>query len=106
MLASDAAARGINLPWVSYIVEIEPARTHSTRMQRAGRGHRLGREEPLTFLTMIMESAGEGENGIRTLMARNADLDFMLGDTGAEGFTSAADRRAMLARTSPREAGT
>lgn len=105
MLASDAGARGINLPWVSYVVEYEIARTHALRLQRAGRAHRLGKEDPLTFISFVLSSSIEGQNQVRTLMARNADMDFILGDQGADGHVSAEDRRAMFAQARPRKAG-
>jgi superfamily II DNA or RNA helicase len=105
MLASDAGARGINLPWVSVTVEYEAARTHSLRQQRAGRGHRLGREDPLTFITLVLDSSIEGASSIRSLLARNADQDFILGDEGAEGYVTADDRRELFAQARPRKAG-
>lgn len=103
LLASDAAARGINLPEISYVVEYEIARTHSLRMQRAGRGHRLGKEDPLTLISLVLESSIEGQNMVRTLMSRNADQDFILGDAGADGHVSAEDRRAMYAQARTRK---
>lgn len=105
MLASDAGARGINLPEVSYVVEYEIARTHALRLQRAGRAHRLGKEDPLTFISFVLDSSIEGQRAVRKLMERNADQDFILGDEGAEGHVSAEDRRAMFAQARPRKAG-
>lgn len=105
LLSSDAGARGINLPEVSYVVEYEPARTHALRTQRAGRGHRLGKTDPLTLITFVLESSIEGSRMVRSLMTRNADQDFILGDEGADGHVSAEDRRAMFAQARPRKAG-
>jgi superfamily II DNA or RNA helicase len=105
LLASDAGARGINLPWITYAVEYEAARTHALRQQRAGRGHRLGKLDPLTFITLVLDSSIEGTNAIRALMSRNADQDFILGDEGAEGYMTADDRREMFAQAKPRKAG-
>ncbi len=105
LLASDAAARGINLPWISYVVEYELARTHSLRQQRAGRGHRLGKEDPLTLISFVLDSSIEGTNSVRSLMSRNEDQDFILGDIGADGYTTAADRREMFAAARPSKAG-
>jgi superfamily II DNA or RNA helicase len=105
LLASDAGARGINMPEISYAVEYEVARTHALRMQRAGRGHRLGKVDPLTFITLVLDSSIEGSRAIRSLMTRNLDSDFMLGDEDAEGYTTAEDRRALFAQARPRKAG-
>ncbi len=105
MLASDAMARGVNVPEVTVIAEYEVARTHSGRTQRRGRGHRLGREGPLTFITFILESSIEGTTMIRTLLRRNGDQDFILGDEGADGYVTAGDRRDLFAQARPRKAG-
>lgn len=105
LLASDAAARGINLPWVSNVTEYDVARTHATRLQRAGRGHRLGKQDPLTFVTYILESTVEAASSIRTVLGRNDVQDFILGDKDAENFTTADDRRALFAQARPRKAG-
>lgn len=103
LLSSDAGARGINLPEASYIVEYEVARTHSLRMQRAGRGHRLGKQDPLTVITMILEASAEAKNSVPSLLRRNADQDYILGDDGAEGHVSARDRAMMFAMSRPRK---
>lgn len=105
LLASDAGARGINLPEISYVVEYDIARTHALRMQRAGRGHRLGKVDPLTMVSFVLESSIEGTNSVRSLLSRNTDQDFILGDEGAEDHVSAEDRRAMFAQARPRKAG-
>lgn len=105
LLLSDAGARGMNMPYVDYIAEYEAARTHSTRQQRAARGHRLGKQDPLSFITLVLDSSIEGASAIRTLMARNADQDYILGDDEAEGFVTADDRRELFAQARPRKAG-
>lgn len=105
LLSSDAGSKGINMPELSYIVEYEPARTFATRQQRAGRGHRLGKQDPLTFITLLLESTIEAASSIPSLLARNADQDLILGDTGAEGYVTAEDRRALYAQARPRKAG-
>jgi superfamily II DNA/RNA helicase len=104
MLASDAAARGLNMPWISYVAQYEAARTHALHQQRIGRGHRLGKEDPLTAITLVLDSSIEGANSIRALMARNADQDFILGDEGADGYVTADDRRELFAQARPRKA--
>lgn len=104
LIASDAARRGINVPFVDVIAEYEAASKHSDRVQRANRGHRLGRVNPLTFVTFVLESTIEATSNIASLMARNADQDFLLHDDEAEGFTTAADRRELYAQARPRKA--
>jgi SNF2 family DNA or RNA helicase len=103
MLASDAGARGINLPEISYVVEYEVARTHSLRQQRANRGHRMGRTDPLTLITFVLESSLEGTRSIGTLLSRNRDQDYILRDDEAEGHVTAADRRTMFAQARKRK---
>jgi superfamily II DNA or RNA helicase len=104
LLASDAAARGINVPFVDVIAEYEAASKHATRVQRASRGHRLGRANPLTFVTFVLESSIEASSNISSVLSRNADQDFMLHDDEADGFTTADDRRELYAQARPRKA--
>lgn len=105
LFSSDAGARGINMPELGYIAEFEAARTHATRQQRAGRGHRLGKQDPLSFITLVLDSTIEGASSIRTLMQRNSDQDYILGDDQAEGYMTADDRRELFAQARPRKAG-
>lgn len=102
LLASDAGARGINLPEISYVVEYDVARTHALRQQRIGRGHRLGKQDPLTAITMTLEGTIEASS-VRTLLRRNADQDYILGDEGADRHVSARDRALMFAQSRPRK---
>lgn len=105
LLCSDAGARGINVPEAAYVIEYELARTHSLREQRKARAHRLGRAEPLTCVSLVLDSSIEGESGWRTLIRRNADSDFILGDEDAgDGFVTADDRRDLFAKSRPRKA--
>jgi superfamily II DNA or RNA helicase len=104
LIASDAAHRGINVPFVEVIAEYEPASKHSTRVQRANRGHRLGRTVPLTFVTFVLESTIEATSNIGSVLSRNADQDFMLHDDEAEGYVTADDRRELYAQARPRKA--
>jgi superfamily II DNA or RNA helicase len=105
MVASDAGSRGMNMPYISYVAEYDVARTHATRQQRAGRGHRLGKPDPLTFMTYVLESTIEAANSMRSLLARNRDQDFILGDDQAEDYVTADDRRELFAQARPRKAG-
>lgn len=103
LFASDAAARGINVPFVEVIAEYEPASKHATRVQRANRGHRLGRMVPLTFVTLVLESSIEVTSNMSSVLARNAAQDYMLHDDEAEGFLTADDRRELYAQARPRK---
>jgi superfamily II DNA or RNA helicase len=105
LVCSDAASKGINVPYVQVIAEYEPATKHSTRVQRASRGHRFGRLDPLTFVTFVLESSVESASHMSSVLARNADQDFMLHDDEADGFVTADDRREMYAQARPRKAG-
>jgi SNF2 family DNA or RNA helicase len=104
LMASDAARRGINVPFVDVIVEYEPASKHSDRVQRANRGHRFGRLNPLTFVTFVLESTIEATSSIQSVLARNADQDYMLHDDEEPDYVTAADRREMFAQARPRKA--
>jgi superfamily II DNA or RNA helicase len=105
LLASDAAAKGINLPEISYMVEYDIATKHSLREQRKGRGSRLGNLEPLTVISLILDSTIEGAGHIRRLLERNETQDYMLHDDEDEDHMSAADRRELFAQARPRKAG-
>jgi superfamily II DNA or RNA helicase len=106
LLASDAARTGLNVPEADVIVEYEPAGKFATRVQRAGRGHRLGRLNPLTFITFVLESSIETTSNMTSVLARNAQQDFMLhdGEDPDSDFTTADDRRELYAQARPRKA--
>jgi len=103
LLASDAAARGINLPGIPYVIEYEAARTHAIRTQRAGRAHRLGSGVPVTMITLVAEGTMEDARAIPRLLDRNEQQDVILGDSGAENYVTADDRREMFARARRRK---
>jgi superfamily II DNA or RNA helicase len=105
MIASDAGSRGMNMPFLSYVAEYDVARTHATRQQRAGRGHRLGQLDPLTFMTYVLDSTIESTHSMRSLLTRNREQDFILGDDQAEDYVTADDRRELFAQARPRKAG-
>lgn len=105
LLVSDAAARGINVPEADVIVEYELATLHSVREQRKGRGDRLGRSIPLTFISFVLTSTIEGARHANVLLARNAAQDFMLRDDEDERYMTAADRRLLYSQARPRKAG-
>lgn len=97
-LTSDAGARGINLPEVTYPVEYESALTHAMRIQRRDRAHRINsRLGPVTSMTFIAEGTLE-EQIFSSVLQRNEKHDVFAGDLDAgENFVSAADRRMILA---------
>jgi SNF2 family DNA or RNA helicase len=97
-LASDAGARGINLPEATYVIEYESALTHAMRIQRRDRVHRItSAAGPVTSMTFIAEGTIE-EDIFRSVLKRNEKHDIYAGDLEAEEeFISAADRRVILA---------
>lgn len=105
LLASDAASTGINVPEADYAIEYEAATTHSTRTQRAGRGHRILQSDPLTFMTLVLEKTIEQTRTIPRLLERNDQQDNMLGDVDADGYVTGADRRLMFAMARTRNLG-
>lgn len=97
LLASDAGAKGINIPEASYVIEYDAPTTYSLHVQRLNRVHRLGHvRKPVTGLTLATEGTVE-ENILKSLLSRNEMHDAFVGDTGAEGdHVLAADRRAIM----------
>lgn len=97
LLASDAAARGINLQNAQYVIEYESALTFANRKQRLDRVHRIFSSLPsVTCMTMVAENTIE-EGLVDLMLSRNRSQDTLLGDS-ADGtaFISAADRRHLL----------
>jgi len=103
LLASDAAARGINVPEATYVVEYDAPTTYSLHVQRLNRAHRMGHNlGPVTGLTLATEGTVE-EGILDSLIRRNEMHDAFVGDTEAEGdHTLAADRKAILAKAKAR----
>jgi SNF2 family DNA or RNA helicase len=104
LLCSDAAAKGLNIPEASYTVEYEVARTSAIRTQRSGRGHRFGGQDPVTFVTLTLEGTAETRRAVPKMLARNEEQDYILGDVGEEGYTTADDRRELFANARRRKA--
>lgn len=96
LLASDAAARGLNLQQAQYVFEYESALTFALREQRINRVHRIGSGHPsVTCYTLIAENTVE-EGIVRKVLTRNRDHDALTTEGGEENYVSAADRRAIL----------
>lgn len=104
LLCSDAASKGLNIPEASYTVEYEVARTSATRTQRAGRGHRFGGQDPVTFVTFTLDGTIEARSAVPKMLTRNQEQDYMLGDEEVEGYTTADDRRELFANARRRKA--
>ena len=98
LLSSDAGARGINMPEAPYIIEYDVGRTPAVRTQRAGRGHRLGGGTPVTMITLVAEQTVEDVNAVPKLLDRTGQQDYILSDTGSDGYVTAEDRREMFSR--------
>lgn len=97
LLASDAVARGINLPEASYVVEYDMASTHGLRTQRINRASRIGSGGPsLTVRSMLVQKSVEVAL-MHMMLSGNGQSDTLLGHgvTGEE-FLTAAMRREIL----------
>lgn len=96
LLCSDAAARGINLPQASYLVEYDMASTFGLRTQRLNRISRIGQGGPTaTVRSMIVRESVEV--GLMHLMLQgNVQHDVLLGEQTGEQHMTAAMRRQLL----------
>jgi hypothetical protein len=97
LLASDAVARGINLPEASYLIEYDVASTFGLRTQRLNRASRIGKGGPtLTIRTMLARESLEIAL-LHNMLEGNAQADALLGH-GVDGseFMTAAMRRKIL----------
>lgn len=96
LLASDAAAKGLNFQNASYVFEYESALTYAMRTQRINRVHRLGSAKAsVTCYTLIAKDTLE-EPIVRKLLSRNKDHDFVVGGEVEDGYVSADERRSLL----------
>lgn len=99
LLASDAVARGINLPEASYMVEYDLASTYGLRTQRLNRASRIGKGGPsLTVRSMLVRESIEVPL-MFSMLRGNVQTDTLLGRgvTGEE-YLSAEMRRDILTR--------
>jgi SNF2 family DNA or RNA helicase len=97
LLASDAVARGINLPEASYVVEYDLATTFGLRTQRINRASRIGSGGPsLTIRSMLVQKSVE-VSLMYSMLRGNGHSDALLGHgvTGEE-FLTASMRREIL----------
>jgi SNF2 family DNA or RNA helicase len=97
LLASDAAARGINLENAQYVIEYDGALTYSNRNQRINRTHRISSALPsVTCITMVLDNTIE-EGLLGLMLSRNRSQDTLLGDENdGTAFITAAERRKLL----------
>lgn len=98
LLASDAVARGINLPEASYLVEYDMSTTYGLRTQRINRASRIGSGGPsLTVRSMLVRDSVEVAL-MGNMLRGNAQSDTLLGHgaPGDEQFITAAMREAIL----------
>lgn len=99
LLASDKAAKGMNLRNAEYVFEYESAITYALRVQRINRVHRIDSELPsVTATTMVLRETIE-ESIFRKTLDRNKDQDLILGDEADDegDFITADERKRMLA---------
>jgi SNF2 family DNA or RNA helicase len=98
LLASDAAARGINLPQASYLVEYDVASTYGLRTQRLNRISRIGQGGPTaTVRTMLVRESVE-IGLLWSMLQGNYQSDLLLG-RGEDGsaYMTASMRESLLA---------
>lgn len=99
LLASDAAARGINLPEATYLVEYDLASAYGVRSQRINRASRIGQGgASLTVRSMLARESVEV--GLLYAMLRgHGQSDELLGrGVTGEQYLTAAMRREILTR--------
>jgi hypothetical protein len=97
LLCSDSAARGINIPEASYLVEYDMATTYGTRTQRLNRVSRIGQGGP-TVTVRSMLTRQSVEVGLMFAMLKgNRMSDDLLG-IGEDGqnYMTASMRRQLL----------
>lgn len=96
LLASDAAAKGLNLQNATYVFEYESALTFALRTQRINRVHRLGSTKTsVTCYTLIAQDTLE-EPIVKKMLRRNGDHDNVTGGEAEDGYITAAERRSLL----------
>lgn len=97
LLASDAVARGVNLPEASYLVEYDMASTFGLRTQRLNRASRVGQGGPsLTVRSMLAQESVEVAL-MYGMLRGNVQTDMLLGrGVTGEGFLTAEMRRVLL----------
>jgi SNF2 family DNA or RNA helicase len=97
LLASDAVARGINLPEASYLIEYDMATSYGLRTQRINRASRIGSGGPsLTVRSMLCRDSIEVPL-MYGMLRGNHQTDTLLGRgvTGEE-FLTASMRQDLL----------
>jgi hypothetical protein len=99
LVSSDAGSRGLNLPEAHYIIEYDAAPSFEKRMQRFGRGQRLGSDQQFVYgITLVADRTIE-LGAIRSMMDRNNAQDHLLGDKGVAGYLSSEQRKKILEAT-------
>lgn len=99
LLASDAVARGINLPEASYLVEYDMATNYGLRTQRINRASRIGQGGPsLTVRSMLARESVE-ISLMYNMLRGNMQTDVLLGRgvTGEE-YATADMRREIVTK--------
>jgi len=98
LLASNAAARGINVPEASRLIEYEGALTYEIGAQRRNRIHRLDSpHDEVVCATLIADGTLE-QPIAEKMLHRNFETDAVNGDEFAapHGFTTASIRRSKM----------
>lgn len=95
LLASDAGARGLNIPEACRVVEYEVGRTHEISAQRRNRVHRLNSPHAEVLCATLIADGTVEQRMAQRMLSRNENTDAVLGDerAAADGYTTAAVRR-------------
>lgn len=96
-LTSDAGARGINLPEATNIFEFESSLTYANHVQRIDRIHRINSTSPTVVCSTMVTNKSVEEGIVRKMLARNEQMDILLGDEDAgESFMTAQERKSLF----------
>lgn len=95
LLASDAAARGINLPQASYLVEYDVPSTYGLRTQRLNRISRIGQGGPTATVRTMLARESVEIGLLHSMLEGNYQADALLGkgQDGSEYMTAAMRKR-------------
>lgn len=97
LLCSDAAARGINLPQASYLVEYDVPSTYGLRTQRLNRISRIGQGGPTATVRTMLARESVEVGLMWSMLKGNHQTDTLLGK-GEDGtqYMTAAMRKKLL----------
>lgn len=99
LLATPAAARGLDLPAVTHVYNVTPPASAADYLHRAGRAGRIGSTVPGTVTTLVAEGELAGWMGVAAelgLELERIEAPAPVGTGGAEGDVDVEDVRRAL----------